>query len=1526
MTDNAKKVSELPISNTAAQTDRVLIVKDPNGSPSTRTITVGNLIGSLPPANTSVAGVVKIDGDTIFLNGNGAIAANASPPNELINGSYIVNLDTHGIVNLPNSEYGYAGLYSNNPVEIYSESDNAGIALRTKGNAGDAMLVFEPSGTLHFPNDAITIGQGMGPSIISNTSLFNFSVYDDGQNNYNYGGSIAYPNTYQIFAEFASNTGNYPSASLTLNNSNTSIDLYTNNANWSFGGDGNLHFPNDSIIIGELMGPTIYSNTSLFHYSVNDDGVGNFNYAGSIAYPNTYQIFTEFDSNTNVFTGVNLVLSGDDDAVYVQANTLSLSGPTIVRQDGQYLSAISNDYVQMQYNANVQSSADNSNGTSWIWVSNDLAAMEVFDTDSQLRAALNVNGTANNITIHGDVIPTANVTYNLGSNDSYWNTAYTNLIKLPVGSIIQHRAASIEVIVADLTLAQTVDFSTGEGDNLNIGDYGLSQGIAHPWIVYQFTTTPSPALQLDDVIFGEGIPFGSTVLFVGTGSYSDIVITNIAQPDILPAQPNALVHIVRPIVNAGLDLSTLADTNINLTPGANGYIINGSSIIPLESNMYDLGSPLRRFKTLWLGGSSIYIADETLGVDQRLTARDGNLVVAGGAGLEVGEFTFHDNQILIANAERTIIVGSNNATGPVQFNRPLKVVAGNTGLTAFDVTRAGLVNINTPQTILTTQAALDINGSSAANSVPRNFNGTLLQLTGQDNTSARVSIDAFGDSTVYPVIAGRSSSGTIEAPTATSNNDTLFRLSTQGYGDTGFVSSIGRLNIQATQTFTDTAAGTRARFQLTPNNSVTIQSVSMDVDSYGVSFIGNPNGGVTFPDSSRQNTAFNDTSAVTKINVGTGLTQSSNVGVVGIDSQAVLSITGTNNQVSVANVGGNYTLTLPQNIDANATVQFNTVTVENLNVNGGTTTANNLAVTDKVIHLAVDSETAPQIDGGGITLGNTAADYTVNFLYDLNNHRWDTDGAGLKTHDLTANNIAVNSVKIDNSLHVGLAYIGYDYPNADVQLDCNTNDYNQVVQQNHNGGTQASADYVAVNDVGSDSNNYIDMGINSSTYANNDYSMGGPSDGYLYVNGGDLDIATQTGGKVVKIYTGNTTADALRATFSNTGLTVVGAVNATSFNGSLSGTANNTSFVGSVTAANVVSNTQLQSNLANYQSTAGLSANVAALTANNTSFVGTISAANVVSNNQLQSNLANYQTAAGLSANVAVLTANNTNFVGTVSAANVVSNSQLSSNLANYAALSGASFTNNVSVSNTLTVAKLSANGTLGTAGQILTSNGTTTYWTTPASGAVNVAAQYIWTNTHTFNANVTFSSEINLHNILANNVAGTNGQVLVANSADGMYWADLKTHKAKKVKHKDGSYDPEIDATVLQDTMTFVDGAGIVMSSNTLNQTITINSQKTIRDAGATNAIIIDFSTDDVVLYQPTNSSTITMNNYSTGRTVQVWAKPTTTKAMTMSGITASQATGGCTAPVPVSGQMIRLDFLATTTANTGVYVSVIR
>lgn len=49
-----------------------------------------------------------------------------------------------------------------------------------------------------------------------------------------------------------------------------------------------------------------------------------------------------------------------------------------------------------------------------------------------------------------------------------------------------------------------------------------------------------------------------------------------------------------------------------------------------------------------------------------------------------------------------------------------------------------------------------------------------------------------------------------------------------------------------------------------------------------------------------------------------------------------------------------------------------------------------------------------------------------------------------------------------------------------------------------------------------------------------------------------------------------------------------------------------------------------------------------------------------------------------------------------------------------------------------------SANSSTGSAGQVLTTNGSGIYW---SSAGVNTAAQYTWTNTHLFNANVTVNA-----------------------------------------------------------------------------------------------------------------------------------------------------------------------------------------
>jgi len=456
----------------------------------------------------------------------------------------------------------------------------------------------------------------------------------------------------------------------------------------------------------------------------------------------------------------------------------------------------------------------------------------VLDTDGKLQ--LTSNGTI-----------TSPDLLNLETPGGVWQFGTDGALTFPDSSIITHVVSPIETIVADVTISAVLDYSTGTA--LPPDSYGNSEAVAAPWTVYQLTATPDPVLELEDVVGGASIPELSNIVFVGTSAFSDIIITDKTFTTSAPPASGSIMSVVRPVVNAGLQLNTIVNTDIVLQPGTNGHIITHSDILPFANDAYRLGSPAKRFKELWLGAGTLFVLDETLNIDLALGARDGSFYIAGAAGLDVGEFQFLDNTLLLKELNRDLIIGQQSATGYVQLNRPLRVTSGITGKDTFTVQRSGLVTIRTPSEILTTQSAVEIIGTSSGNTQPRTFSGTLLQLTAQDGQPARVSIDAFGTD-AYPIITGRQARGTVNAPSATQNNDILLRVSTQGFGDTGFISSIGRIDIEATQNFTDAHAGTRIRFQTTPTNSITIQTSTADIDANGLSFSENITGGISYYD------------------------------------------------------------------------------------------------------------------------------------------------------------------------------------------------------------------------------------------------------------------------------------------------------------------------------------------------------------------------------------------------------------------------------------------------------------------------------------------------------------------------------------------------------------------------------------------------------------------------------------------------------------------------------------------------------
>jgi hypothetical protein len=111
--------------------------------------------------------------------------------------------------------------------------------------------------------------------------------------------------------------------------------------------------------------------------------------------------------------------------------------------------------------------------------------------------------------------------------------------------------------------------------------------------------------------------------------------------------------------------------------------------------------------------------------------------------------------------------------------------------------------------------------------------------------------------------------------------------------------------------------------------------------------------------------------------------------------------------------------------------------------------------------------------------------------------------------------ISATAVISSSAIDIGLYGTGAVLPDVIAQFTADVDNYSQINTQNLNAGNFASADYVATADNGSDTSNYIDLGINNSNFSDPNYSALGTNDGYLYINGGNLLFGTDTGHNLI---------------------------------------------------------------------------------------------------------------------------------------------------------------------------------------------------------------------------------------------------------------------------------------------------------------------------------------------------------------------------------------------------------------------------
>jgi hypothetical protein len=958
-----------------------------------------------------------------------------------------------------------------------------------------------------------------------------------------------------------------------------------------------------------------------------------------------------------------------------------------------------------------------------------------------------------------------------------------------------------------------------------------------------------------------------------------------------------------------IQFETPANVDLQFDPGIGANILTAGTIKPTGNNIAGIGAADSRYTDLWLGAGNINLIDQTLSQNQQIYADNGNLTVANASGLSFGNFRFYGNTMALANAAANIIIGTANANGWVQFNRAVAISSQTPGQNGFTVDKNGLTSIYTPATISNTQSALNIIGSSSGNSQPRpaTFTGTMLQITGQDDQAARISIDAFGASGAqnsYALIASRVARGTVDTPAPLQANDLMMRLTNQGWTGNGYAPSIARFNFAAAEAFTsNVAVGTYANIQLTPIGSNVIKTTT-GFSANGVNFPnaisgGTGNLGITFQDGTFQNTAYLSTNVVSSLTAGAGINLSGSTGDITITNTGILGINGTANRVQVSsNVGGLVTLTTPQDLNTTANVTLYSLTVTDLSIIGNVSNVIPSVVGGKIIYVANTATTYNDINTSGLVTGNAANGFSAGMLYDTASNTWQFNSGN--SWGITANTVYGNTGFFNEFVHVGYANATIEYANASIQADTNIDNFSQIAQQNHFQGANASSDFVAVANNGDESNYYIDMGINSNVYNNADYAVTKANDGYLYVNGGNLIIGTQTAAKTISFFTGGTNSVArIRGTVSDAGLSMVGNVTANNFIGNSLATTNGISAAGNITGNNIFS-LNVVSATGNITGQNLLTTGIISATANvvggNIRTTGLISATgNIVTAANLVTATTVINSGISTSGNITganIITSGTVSATGNINASNVVANlAVISSTLSilgniqggnlltsgvisttgnavfgNISTAGRAIFTGNVDAGNLRTTGVVTATGNVSTAGFFVGDGGFISNITTaPSTKIVNGTS---WANIAALNGNLVMAIA---GNVVAN-VAATGMLVTGIVSASGnvtggnLVGQNLTAGRVAIVgSGKEVSDDAEFTYNSSTNILSVV---GNVVANNFIGNIISANNISNVGNLYVQGNIQYNLATDDGGnVTQLTNKATAVTCNGRTGR-----------------------------------------------------------
>jgi hypothetical protein len=429
-------------------------------------------------------------------------------------------------------------------------------------------------------------------------------------------------------------------------------------------------------------------------------------------------------------------------------------------------------------------------------------------------------------------------------------------------------------------------------------------------------------------------------------------------------------------------------------------------------------------------------------------------------------------------------------------------------------------------------------------------------------------------------------------------------------------------------------------------------------------------------------------------------------------------------------------------------------------------------VNDVAETLSSNVVTTGALTGGAVTYGNAFISGILgsNLIYASQ-----ISGGNISTNSAL---VIVSNTYVNNYLSIGNtsvnAAFGYVAETQAIgSFNASVNSFIETTTTNDNTGPNASADFVAYNDL-HDQTVFLDMGINSTNWANDDWTINGPSDSYLYNKGGDLSIGTGDE-NYISFFTNGTFIENQRLKITSGGN--VG-INNTAPDARLTvtGTANvsaNVRIGGVTTIANSISVVTVDSNLipkTNNLYNLGNSTNrwASLYVSGSTIYLGTVTLTDSGGNLRMPGGIVD----GTLTVNSSITGSNSIAITGNATFSNTIAvtgNAVFSNTIAvtgNAVFSNSIAITGNATLSNTIFVTgNATFSNSIAATGNATFSNSIAVTGNATFSNSIAVTGNATFSNTIAVTGNVTFSNQMSITgNVVLSNTIAVTGNATFSN------------------------------------------------------------------------------------------------------------------------------------------------------------------